>query len=91
MEYIKGKKKINKLISAFFCFFVLQKKFIFKAWGWTCFTKLTGKGMSCCSSIIDVVTSKLPDLILACAKYSYGSDGQPALETAASKHEDNIF
>lgn len=47
--------------------------------------------MSCCSSIIDVVTSKLPDPILACAKYSYGSDGQPALETAASRHEDNIF
>lgn len=47
--------------------------------------------MSFCSSIINVVTSKPPDLILACAKHSYGSEGQHALQTAVSRHEDIFF
>lgn len=47
--------------------------------------------MSFCSSIINGVTSKIPDLILACAKDSYGSDGQHPLENAVSGHEDKFF
>lgn len=44
-----------------------------------------------CSSIINVATSKPPDPILACAKRSYGCEGQHALQTAVSRHEDRFF